>query len=273
MGGYAVEIAVAGNEGPILAPLGLSSAASACTGCTVTGGSVRRLTEATTGQELLLVMPEADEVTFRYGFSGQPAAYPDAIFQPAPSRFTRAADALVDEARQLAGQGDALERAIRLACGVAEKFTYAHPEARFNDGFDHVPHLGCGLTEGTCIDIHTYLVASFRAAGIEAAHIVGIYFREDGSCSGGHCWAVTRIGAAAQEWDISHFLQIGRRDIGPALNPKGGFRVPVGYAMGLSLPQIGVAELKHLAEPMVMRNGLPERFTQKRIRHLLPVSL
>ncbi|MBC7285548.1 transglutaminase-like domain-containing protein [Hoeflea sp.] len=270
MTGYAVEIAVAGNEGPILAPSGLSSAASACTGCTVTGGSERRLTEATTGQEALLVTPEADKVAFCHGFSGQPAAYPEAIFQPAPSRYTRAAEALVDEARQLAGQGDALERAIRLARGVAEKFTYAHPEARFNEGFDHVPHLGCGLTEGSCVEIHTYLLASFRAAGIEAGYVVGIYFREDGSSAGGHCWVVTRIGGATQEWDVSHFLRIGRRDIGPAPNPKGGFRVPVGHSMGLSLRELGVAELKFLSEPVVMRNGLPERFAQKRIRHLLP---
>ncbi len=273
MTGYAVEITVAGNEGPILAPAGLPSPASACTGCTVTGGSVRRLTEATTGQEVLLVTPEAAEVAFCYGFSGQPAAYPEAIFHPAPSRFTRAAEALVDEARQVAGQGDALDRAIRLARGVAEKFTYAHPEARFNDGFDHVPHLGCGLTEGSCVDIHTYLLASFRAAGIEAGYVVGIYFREDGSSSGGHCWVVTRIGGVPQEWDVSHFLRIGRRDIGPALNPRGGFRVPVGHSMGLALPEIGVAELKLLSEPMVMRNGLPERFAQKRIRHLLPAAL
>jgi hypothetical protein len=47
-------------------------------------------------------------------------------------------------------------------------------------------------------------------------------------------------------------LQIGRRDVGPALNPKGGFRVPVGHSMGLSLPEIGVQDLKLLVEPMVM---------------------
>ncbi|AMY70580.1 transglutaminase-like domain-containing protein [Frigidibacter mobilis] len=273
MSGYAVEITVAGTEGQILAPVGLTSAASACMGCTVTGGSVRRLTETTTGQEVLLVTPEAAEVVFCYGYSGVPAAYPEAIFHPAPSRFTRAAEALIEEAQQLAGQGDALERATRLARAVAERFTYGHPEVRFNDGFDHIPHLGCGLTEGSCVDIHTYLIASFRASGIEAGYVVGIYFREDGSSSGGHCWAVTRIGGATQEWDIAHFLRIGRRDISPALNPRGGFRAPVGHSMGLALPEIGVEELKLLSEPMMLRNGLPERFAQKRIRQLSPVSL
>jgi hypothetical protein len=269
---FSVDIVVSGTEGQVFAPAGLSSPASVCTGCEVTGGRVERLTETTSGQELLLVTPEAPEVAFRYVYSGQPGAYPEAIFHPAASRFTRAAPALVAEARALAGEGDGLDRAIRIARGVAERFDYGHPEQKFTDGFDRVPHLACGLTEGSCVDIHTYFLAALRAAGIEAGYVVGYFFPEVGECTSGHCWAVTRIDGQVQEWDISHFLQIGRRDVFPAMNPKGGFRVPVGHSTALCHPGIGFADLKLLVEPMVMRDGQPVRFETKRIRLLMPAT-
>lgn len=263
---YVVEITVPGTEGPVFAPAGVSSPQAECLGCTVTGGTLRRLVEPSSGQEILLVEPDADEVAFRYGFSDHPGTYPEAIFHPVPSRHTRVAPALAEEARLLAGEGDDLTRATRIARAVAERFDYGHPEQKFTDGFDHVPHLACGLTEGSCVDIHTYLLASFRAAGIEAGYVNGYFFPDSGECTSGHCWAVTRTGGQVQEWDISHFLQIGRRDAGPALNPKGGFRVPVGHSMGLGQPEIGFDDLKLLVEPMVMHGGEPVRFNTKRIR-------
>lgn len=268
--GYTLEVTVPGSEGQIFAPAGLSSPQAECTGCTVRGGSLRHLVEPTSGQDILIVDPEAPEVAFRYAYANHPGNYPEAIFLPAPSRFTRAAPDLVSEARALAGEGDDLTRAIRIARAVAERFDYGHPEQKFTDGFDHVPHLACGLTEGSCVDIHTYFLVSLRAAGIEAGYVVGYFFPEIGDCTSGHCWAVTRIGGQVQEWDISHFLQIGRRDAGPALNPKGGFRVPVGHSMGLSQPEIGFADLKLLVEPMVMRDGQPVRFETKRIHRRMP---
>lgn len=265
---YSVDITVTGTEGPVFAPVGLSSPAAACFGCTVTGGSVQTLIEASSGQAVLLVTPDAAEVTFRYDYADLPGQYPEVIFHPAASRHTKAAQALCDEAVQTAGDGDMLTRAIRVARGVADKFVYGHPQAKYYDGFDHVPHLASGLTEGSCVDIHTYLLASLRAIGVEAGYVTGYFFPQGDVCTSGHCWAVTRIDGVVQEWDISHFLQIGRRDVGPALNPKGGFRVPVGHSMGLSLPEIGVQNLKLLVEPMVMRGGYPVRLDQKRIRHL-----
>ena len=267
---YGVDITVAGTEGSVFVPVGLSSPAAICLGCTVTGGSVQKLTETSSGQEVLLVTPDAAEVTFRYDYANQPGHYPEAMFHPAPSRHTKAAPALCDEAMQTAGTGNALTRAIRVARGLAEKFVYGHPQAKYYDGFDHVPHLASGLTEGSCVDIHTYLLASFRAIGVEAGYVTGYFFPPGAACTSGHCWVVTRIDGVVQEWDISHFLQIDRCDVGPALNPKGGFRVPVGHSMGLSLPEIGVQDLKLLVEPMVMRGGYPVRLDQKRIRHLLP---
>ncbi len=260
------------REMPRGVPMRISSPASVCVGCEVTGGWVQRLTETTSGQELLLVTPEASEVTFRYVYSGQPGTYPEAIFHPTPSRYTRPAPALVDEPQLIAGTGDDLTRAIRIARHVAERFDYGHPEQKFTDGFDHVPHLACGLTEGSCVDIHTYFLASLRAVEIEAGYVTGYFFPQEGECTSGHCWAVTRIRGQVQEWDISHFLQIARRDAGPALNPKGGFRVPVGHSTALGHPEIGFADLKLLVEPMVMRDGEPVRFETKQIRLLMPAT-
>lgn len=79
-----------------------------------------------------------------------------------------------------------------IAALVAEaesRFDYAHLEQRFNDGTDSVPYLACGLTPGSCVDINTYLVASFRAAGYEAAYVYGYFFpAERGGCTDdGHC--------------------------------------------------------------------------------------
>lgn len=263
----AVEITVPGDQGPVFAPMGLSSPAAESLGCTVTGGTLQYLTEASSGQKVLLVTPQAAEITFRYDYAGHPGHYPEAIFRPSASRHTQAAPALVAEALEMAGEGPDLTSAIRVARGVAEKFTYGHPAAKYYDGFDHVPHLTT-MTEGSCVDIHTYLLAAFRGVGIEAGYVTGYFFPESEPCTSGHCWAVTRIDGAVQEWDISHFLQIGRRDVGPGLNPKGGFRLPVGHSMGLSLPELGVQDLKLLVEPMVMQAGHPVRFDHKTIRAL-----
>jgi transglutaminase-like putative cysteine protease len=270
-----LDVTVPSAEGPVYAPAGLSSPEALSLGCEVIGGTARTVTEPTSGQDFLCVTADADEITFRYAFSAEPGAYPERMFHPAPSRHTRAAPDLVAEAQALAGEGDALSRAIRIARGVADRFTYGHPTAKFTDGLDHVPHLSCGLTEGSCTDIHTYLLAAFRATGIEAGYVTGYFFPEDGSpCTSGHCWAATRIGGAIQEWDISHFLQIGRRDVGPALNPKGGRRFPVAHSMGLCLP--GVEEEKMLVEPVFPKDGRLHRFATKRITLRaapLPVSL
>ncbi len=264
---WVIEVTVPASEArgaDVIAPVGVSSPAAACLGCTVEGGQSRRWIEPGSCQDILIVVPHGDEVLFRYRFHTEPGQYPEALFKPAPSRHTRAATALVEDAQRLAGAAGNMDRALRLGRAVAEKFTYGHPETRFTDGLDHVPHLACGLTEGSCVDIHTYFVASLRAAGIEAGYLTGYVFPEDGPASA-HCWVVTRIDGLTQEWDISHFLQMGRRDIIPALNPKGGFRLPVGHSMGLVLPGSGEDDLKLLSEPMALMPDGPARFSNRRI--------
>ena len=107
------------------------------------------------------------------------------------------------EVEAFAGQYAGFDRAVAVACATAERFTYGHPETRFNDGLNEVPALGCGLTEGSCVDINTYFIAALRAAGIEAGYVTGVFFpAEKGDhCDDGHCWVVTRIDGETREWE------------------------------------------------------------------------
>jgi hypothetical protein len=170
---YAVQITVPETKGMVFAPASGSFAASEYSRCIVADGNVRRLVEASSGQEVLLVIPDAAEIALRYDFTGRPSTCQEAIFYPAQSRYTAVADDPVAEATLLAGQGDPLGRAVRLARDVAKKFSHGHPERKFTDGYGQIPYPGCGLTQGSCVDIRTCLIASFRAAGIDAVCVTG----------------------------------------------------------------------------------------------------
>lgn len=253
-----VTVTVTTEPGTLLAPAGLSMPGLVCQGVDAVGARATRRREPNTGQEVLALVPEAPEVTLRYRYSEGEATYPDALWRAAPgSRWTRAAEALVQEARAVAGDGPPAERATRLARDTAEKFTYGHPATRFYDGCDEIPPLACGLTEGSCVDINTYFLAALRAAGIEAGYVVGYFFpAEKGDhCEGMHCWVATRAGDEILHWDIAHHLKMGTRDVRPALNPKPGVRYPVGHGMGLDFPEDGVRDAKLLSEPVFARDG------------------
>ena len=235
-----------------MAPCGLGTPHALLAGCSVEGGSTKTLVETSTGQPVLHITAEATTVRISYRFAPGSARYPEAIFTPQENRFTRAADGLLSRAQAIAPDLPPLERATAIARAVAELFTYGHPETRFNDGMDEVPALGCGLTEGSCVDINTYFVASLRAAGIDTGYITGCFFpAEKGDhCSDMHCWVVTRIDGAYQEWDIAHHLKLGTREISHSSNPKPGFRAALAHSMGLDIPALNVIEMKLMAEPM-----------------------
>lgn len=254
---FEITVTVPAGSGRFLASCGLSTPHAVATGCAVTGGMARGLREGHSGQPAYVVAPEEDSVTLTYGFAPGAAAYPDAMFRPHPSRYTRAAEALVSEAQGIAGAGTGAERARRLACWTAEQFTYGHPEERFTDGLDHVPFLGCGLTAGSCVDINTYFLAALRGAGIEAGYVTGFFFpAEKGDwCHDNHCWVVTRHDGETLEWDIAHHLKMGTRDIRPALNPKPGFRAALFHSMGLDFPDLAIADLKLLGQPAALGAG------------------
>jgi transglutaminase-like putative cysteine protease len=252
-----IEVTVPPGTGLLLAPRGLSSPAGTLTAFEVAGAATRQIWESATGQTAIVAEQAGAETVFRYAFGRQPLSYPNQMFRPTNSRYVRAADELVEETRDLAGGATGLEAARRIACEVAERFTYGHPETRFNDGLDHVPALGCGLTEGSCVDINTYFIAALRANGIEAGYVTGYFFpAEKGDwCEDMHCWVVTRIGRETQEWDIAHHLKLGTRDIRPARNPKPGFRQAMAHSMGLSFPDLGIQDLKLIAEPVRVDGG------------------
>lgn len=195
--------------------------------------------EATTGQRAYRMVPTGREVTIGFRATSPGRSYPDAMFVPRRSRFTSYADDLVTEIAPVSGRLSGLERLRAVACHVAERFTYGHTEQAFNDGFDEIPVLGCGLTTGSCVDINTYFIAALRAAGIEAGYITGFFFPDEkgGTCDDGHCWVVTRSDGAIHEWDIAHHLKLGTRDIRPGLNPKPGRRVALFPLDGTGVPR------------------------------------
>lgn len=252
-----------------LVPGGMDTPHGRCIGVHVAGGVMRAVTEAHTGQTAYLVEPVDGmlAVDWRYD-TDVSVPYPEIVYQPHASRYTCFADALVEEVSAIAPGAVGPDRVRAIACATAERFTYGHPEAKFNDGMDGIPALGCGLTEGSCVDINTYFIASLRAAGIEAGYLTGFYFpAEKGDhCEDGHCWVVTRADGLVEEWDIAHHLKMGTRDIQPGLNPKPGFRATAFHSMGLDFPDAEVTNLRALIEPRLLEDGGSRGFDTPEIR-------
>ena len=66
-----------------------------------------------------------------------------------------------------------------------------------------------------------------------------------------HCWVVTRDKTHGyREWDIAHFLKMGRRDVHAGLNPKPGRRAAISHSMGHTVPALGIEDVKLFAEPI-----------------------
>ncbi len=261
-----VSLSVQPHDDPsarLVVPAGLPTPHQMPIALEIEGGSMTLSGEVTTGQTVAVVTPSGSgPLTVRYDFSEGGTAYPEALFTPRQNRFTRAAEELVEDAVRIAREASDGHAAIQaLVMAAAEKFRYAHPHVRFNDGCDEVPYLSCGLTEGSCVDINTYLIASLRAAGFEAGYVYGYFFPEEkgGVCDDGHCWVVTRHDGMIREWDIAHHLKLGTREIRPGLNPKPGHRVAVSHSMGLSFPALGLREIKLIGEPAWVVSGKLER--------------
>jgi hypothetical protein len=261
--------------GLLLAPLGLPTPYQCPVRFTVDGGEISLIGETTTGQQAALIVPRGSgPVILTHDYADGGPGYPDAIFRPHASRYTRPADALVRDALRVAASARDGHAGIEaIVADTASKFDYGHPEVRFHEGRDEVPHLSCGLTEGSCVDINTYLVAALRAAGFEAGYVTGYFFPEEknGCCLDMHCWVVTRHDGVVQEWDIAHHLKMGTRTICCGLNPKPGARVAMAHSMGLDFPSIGVREAKLIGEPMWVTDAGQLEYTELQIL-MEPVS-
>jgi hypothetical protein len=140
---------------------------------------------------------------------------------------------------------------------VQARFRYDHPPRKFNDGHANVP-LVRGVMPGSCIDIHTYFVASLRAAGFEAGYFYGYLFPEegDGVAHDMTCWAVTRHDGELLEWDIAHHLKAGLGTVRTGLASRPGTRVATGHSMGHRYALAsGEVEVKLLAKPGWIAEG------------------
>lgn len=231
-----------GSCAEVLVPTGTQAPPFSVLSMHVTGGTVQRiLRETDLGLAAGLIRPDGPTVTVTYELAPFADSLPERAFAPRETPFTTAAADLVaasQDIAQAAGGG-----AAGIAALVAEaesRFSYAHPKVKFNAGMDQVPFLSCGLAEGSCVDINTYLVASLRAAGYEAAYFYGFFFPQErgGMTDDGHCWVTTRLDGALQHWDIAHHLKAGLGATRPALNPRPGQRVALTHSMGHRFPGI-----------------------------------
>lgn len=238
----------------LLAPVGIPTPYQTPVSFSVSGGAFTLTGETTSGQMAASIEPAGSgPVTLTHRFAEIAGHYPESLFRPRANRFTRAVGDLVRDARRIAEEASNGHAAIvAIVNDTAEKFTYGHPATRFYDGREEIPHLGCGLTEGSCVDINTYLIAALRSAGFEAGYVTGYFFpaEKNGCCDDMHCWVVTRHEGAVLEWDIAHHLKMGTRAICCGLNPKPGSRVAVAHSMGLDFPDAGLSGLKLIGEPV-----------------------
>lgn len=242
------------NGGRVCAPLGMAMPGLSPVAFQVDGADPWLAADTRGEQWISVVETSGQPVTLTTRFAAGAADYPDALFTPRHNRFTLPAEALAAEARELSGAaGGGAAGLVALVNHVAGLFSYGHPEARFYDGQDEIPAL-CGMTEGSCVDINTYLVAALRAAGYEAGYVTGYFIPAEkrDRCDDMHCWVVTRHAGLVQEWDIAHHLKMGLRDIAPGRNPKPGVRVAMAHSMGHDLPSLGLTALKLLSQPVLV---------------------
>jgi hypothetical protein len=238
-------------------PMGVPTPHAAPVGFEMSGARMRAVGAPGQAQMLAVGTPEDARITISVRFQASGPDYPDAMFRPVDSRFTRSAAALAGEARSIAeaaGGGRAGLHAI--VQHVAGLFDYGHPEQRFYDGYTEIPQL-CDMTAGSCVDINAYLIAALRSAGYEAGYIYGAFVPETKRswCEDGHCWVITRLDGVCEAWDIAHFLKMGRRTVTPALNPRPGVRLPMAHGMGWTVPELGLQDVKVMGTPYWLSEG------------------
>jgi len=250
------------NDSVLLTPAGIATGLGGVSSVTVEGAEIIGTTNETrTGQPAFLAKPTSHDVEIHYDLLPPSPVetfprYPSDAFRPIDCPATRAASELADTSIRLAREAGGGRKAVRaLIAEAAARFTYGHPDVRFNDGLSEVPFLACSIAEGSCVDINSYLIASLRAAGIEAAYLFGYFFPEErnGYTVGSHCWVATRAEGVLEEWDIAHHKKMGTEIIGEGLNPKPGCRFLIGHSMShLYDTPFGRVGTKLLASPLLV---------------------
>jgi len=186
------------------------------------------------------------------------APAPEWLWSPPEHPLNRAGSDLRHHARQLAKDRPASEAVHAVLRHVAEVFRYGHGGGRFTDGSSSVPLVSCGLTRGTCVDIHTYAVAALRAAGLLASYVAGVFWPDGESIARDmHCWIVVD-GEPTTLWDIAHDLIAARAPL-PDLRARPGTRLPLSIGRGQRYRGHGVdVEISHFATPHRVRGNVVE---------------
>lgn len=164
--------------------------------------------------------------TFRlvYRFERKPGTPPDWLWALPAAPFAASPD-LEEQARAVAAQGREPMRS--LVDHTVEHFEYGHPERSFLADQETIPAV-CDVTEGSCVDIHTYFISAARALDLPATYLHGYYFRDGETSPGFHCWLATRDGEGIQAWDLSHALIFDRRPAPAGFDDFPGERFAIG---------------------------------------------
>lgn len=182
----------------------------------------------------LLRLTAGAMVCVRHSFAPEGQGLPAAAFVPGTSRFDRASPALAAQIAELDLAADPAERCRAVIQFVADNFDYGRREQALGADETAMPALACGLTPGSCVDMHTAGVAALRAAGIAAAYVIGGHIAVGRTQHPtGHCWLNVLAPGTPPHWDISHHVQYGQRTITPVLNPRPGRRFALSHGRGL----------------------------------------
>ena len=213
--------------------------------CRVTGGAVAAtVTALNSGQKAYWIKDyDPQELSIGYRFNEQPGSPPEWLWSLPRSPFAPSPE-LADQARDVTAGKSQKVRA--LVDHTVAHFEYTHPEVSILQGRETVPAV-CGLTEGSCVDIHTYFISALAAVGSEATYLHGYYFREQETVSPGfHCWLATRDEQGIRNWDLSHALIYNRIPAVDGLNPHPGRRVVVGAGKDLRFDLDGLGVECHI---------------------------
>jgi hypothetical protein len=210
---------------------------------------------ASDSRQAALFIPEAGEMDaeFEFELSDGNGASPAAHFTVTHGERLNPSAELKQAIQELivgvTCRQEAVTRIVELAASL---FDYGHPKRRFNDDRREIPLL-LARTQGSCLDINSFLLSAFAGAGIPAAYYAGYFFAPETPTSAKryHCWVSTCVDGDHRDWDIAQHIKAATRHVQPALNPYGGQRIALSCGRGLrfSLPQ-GEITVAHLGHPL-----------------------
>ncbi|ETX02570.1 MAG: hypothetical protein ETSY1_03115 [Candidatus Entotheonella factor] len=204
-------------------------------------------------QGFVVTLGEVKCVSIRYEFGPPSETVPEWLWTVVDNNYVRASNELRDLVRTITQDAETEGAKLRrLIDHTTERFTYDHPESRFNAGHELVPPLTCGITPGNCVHINTYILASLLAVPIRATYIAGYFFdAKQPIADNMHCWIATEADGAVEFWDIAHHQLYGLGVVETALNPAPGTRFAMSAGRGLVFhADQHRIEVSHFAKPI-----------------------